>query len=83
MKVYGGVDAQIHVFLISALLGSEQSALPTERVPSTHWIGGWVDPRTGLDYVKKRKILLLLGLKLCSLGHQASHYNCTILAPPT
>jgi hypothetical protein len=26
------------------------------RSPGTHWIGGSVDPRTGLDAVSKRKI---------------------------
>jgi hypothetical protein len=29
---------------------------PWERVPGTHWIGGWVGPRTVLDAVVKRKI---------------------------
>jgi hypothetical protein len=29
---------------------------PRKRAPSTHWIGGWVGPRTGLDKVPKRKI---------------------------
>jgi hypothetical protein len=34
------------------------AALPTGKSPpSTHWIGGWVDPRVGLDAVEKRKIL--------------------------
>jgi hypothetical protein len=32
------------------------AALPTERVPGTHWIGGWVDPRAVLDAVVKKKI---------------------------
>jgi hypothetical protein len=27
-----------------------------ERAPGTHWIGGWVGPRAGLDAVMKRKI---------------------------
>jgi hypothetical protein len=27
-----------------------------ERDPDTHWIGGWVGPRAGLDTVVKRKI---------------------------
>jgi hypothetical protein len=27
-----------------------------ERAPGTHWIGGWVGPRAGLDAVVKRKI---------------------------
>jgi hypothetical protein len=26
---------------------------PVERAPGTHWIGGWVDPRDGLDEVEK------------------------------
>jgi hypothetical protein len=29
---------------------------PRERAPGTHWIGGWVGPRAGLDGVVKRKI---------------------------
>jgi hypothetical protein len=29
---------------------------PRERAPSTHWIGGWVGPRAGLDAEVKRKI---------------------------
>jgi len=28
---------------------------PGERVPGTHWIGGWVGSRTGLDEVAKKK----------------------------
>jgi hypothetical protein len=30
--------------------------LPGERAPSTHWIGGCVEPQSGLDAVVKRKI---------------------------
>jgi hypothetical protein len=31
------------------------AALPTgERDSGTHWIGGWVGPRTGLDVVVKK-----------------------------
>jgi hypothetical protein len=29
--------------------------MPGERVPGTHWIGGWVGPGAGLDTVSKRK----------------------------
>jgi hypothetical protein len=56
------VDVYIHVFFTSALLGGELSAsrpcrfIPRERVPRTHWKGGWVGSRAGLDDVKKRKI---------------------------
>jgi len=28
---------------------------PGKEPPSTHWIGGWVDPRTVLDAVVKIK----------------------------
>jgi hypothetical protein len=28
-----------------------------ERVPDTHWIGGWVGPRSGLNAVERRKIV--------------------------
>jgi hypothetical protein len=56
MKAYwgsGGIAPLI--FLTSALDGGEWSAsrtgrfTPRERAPDTHWIGGWVGPRAGLD----------------------------------
>jgi hypothetical protein len=37
----------------------------------THWIGGWVVPRTGLDDVESRKILPLPGIELDPLAVQA------------
>lgn len=27
--------------------------MPGVRVPGTHWIGGWVDPKASLDHMKK------------------------------
>jgi hypothetical protein len=60
MKTYGGVDVQTHVFLISALVGGELSALRPgrftlrEKASGTHWIGRWVGPRAGLDDVKRK-----------------------------
>jgi hypothetical protein len=55
MKVYGGNDVQVHVFLTSELVGDEWSPLrPGERAPTTHLIRGWMGPRTGLDDVEKR-----------------------------
>jgi hypothetical protein len=48
--------------LTSALGGGGWSAscpghfTPRERVPGTHWIGGWVGPRAVLDAAVKRKI---------------------------
>jgi hypothetical protein len=58
MKTYW----ESHAFLTLSLDGSEWSAswpghfTPRERAPATHWIGGWVDPRTGMDAVVRRKI---------------------------
>jgi hypothetical protein len=48
--------------LTSALDGGEWSASrpgrfpPRDRAPGTHWIGGWVGPRAGLDAVSKRNV---------------------------
>jgi hypothetical protein len=72
MKAYGGVDVQIHIFLTSALVEGEWSASRSGRfTPRTHWIGGWVDPRAGLDV--KWKFLTLPGLELRPLCRRA--YN--------
>jgi hypothetical protein len=52
-------------FLTSALDGVEWSAsrpgrnIPGETARVTHWIGGWVGLRVGLDAMEKRKILPL------------------------
>jgi hypothetical protein len=83
MKAYGGVDVYIHIFLTSAPVEGEWLAprpsrfTPRERALGTHWIGGWVDPRAGLDDVEKRKFLTLLGLELRPLSrptHSQSLY---------
>jgi hypothetical protein len=74
MKTYGVVDVQIHIFLISALAGGEWSAscpgrfTPGETAPGTHWIGGWVDPRAGLNDMEKMKFLTFSKLELQPLG---------------
>jgi len=55
------VELQIHAFSTSVLDGGEWSAsraghfTPAVRVPGTHWIGGWVSRRAGLDAVAMRK----------------------------
>jgi hypothetical protein len=49
-------------YVTSALDGGERSAshpcrfTTREKAPGTHWIGGWMGPRTVLDTVVKRKI---------------------------
>jgi hypothetical protein len=69
MKACAGVDVWIRIFLTSALAGGEWSAsrpgrfTPGERTRGTPWIGGWVDPRAGLDDVEKRELLTLPGLE--------------------
>jgi hypothetical protein len=44
---------------------------PGERVLGTHWIGGWVDPRAGVEDVEKKKILTVPGLELRPVGRPA------------
>jgi hypothetical protein len=90
MKAYGGVDVYVHIFLTSALAGGKWSAsrpcrfTPGDRAPSTHWIGGWVDPRANLDNMEKLKFLPPPGLELQPLGRPAHsqslyrlHYPCS------
>jgi hypothetical protein len=59
---------------------------PQGRSPGTHWIGGWVGFRDGLDDVEKRRFLTLPGIKLRPLGRPAriqSLYTLYIvLIPP-
>jgi hypothetical protein len=51
------MDVQIHVFLISALVGGEWSASRPDRfTPGAHYIGGCVEPRASLDDVEKRSL---------------------------
>jgi hypothetical protein len=58
MKTYGGVDVYTHICLTSALVGGEWTAsrpcrFTPGKEPGTHFIGGWVDPRAGLDEMEK------------------------------
>jgi hypothetical protein len=74
MKACGGLDVYIHIFLTSSLAGGEWSSsrpgrsASGERAPGTHWNGGLVDPRFGLNDVEKRKFLTLPGLELRPLS---------------
>jgi hypothetical protein len=89
MKAYGGVNVWIHIFLTYALTGVEWSAsrlcrfTPGERAPGTHWIGGWVDPRAGLDDLEKRKFFTLSGLELRPLSRPASSQSLYRLRYPS
>jgi hypothetical protein len=55
---------------------------PARKVPGTHWIGGWVDPRAGLDDVEKKKFLSLPVLQLRPLGHPARSQSLYRLSYP-
>jgi hypothetical protein len=52
----------IHLFFSSSLDGGEWSAsrpgrfTSGERTPGIHWIGEWVDSRTGLDDVEEKNL---------------------------
>jgi len=55
------MEVQLRAFLTLAVDGGEWSvSLPDsltagERAPSSHWVGGSLSPRTGLDAVTKRR----------------------------
>jgi hypothetical protein len=71
----------------SALAGGEWSVsrpgrfTSGERAPGANWIGGWVDPRAGLDDVEKRKFLTLPGLELLPFGRPARSQSLYLPAP--
>jgi hypothetical protein len=62
----GGMEVQLHAYLISVLDVGEWSAscpihfTPRESVPSTHWIEGWLGPRAGMDAFVKRNATLIV-----------------------
>jgi hypothetical protein len=77
-------------FFISALVGGERLAsrsrplYPDEKAHVTHWMGSWVDLRTGLDDLKKVKLLPLTGMETNpSLMQSVScrYSDCPFLAP--
>jgi hypothetical protein len=83
MKVYGGVDVYIHIFLTSALVGSEWSAShPGRFTTGIHWIGGWVGSRAGLDDLEKKKFLSPPGFELRPLGRPARSQSLYRLSYP-
>jgi hypothetical protein len=53
-----------------------------ERGPGTYCIGGWVEPRTGLNDMEKRKFLTLPGLEFRPLGRPANSQSLYRLRYP-
>jgi hypothetical protein len=41
---------------VNGYLHATAALPPGEKAPGTHWTGGWVGPRGGMDNVDKRKI---------------------------
>jgi hypothetical protein len=62
MKIYGGVEIQVHASIILSLNGGQWTALfpghfaPWGRALGAHWIGGWIGFKSYLDAVEKRKV---------------------------
>jgi len=62
MKAYWGSGGiALHILTLALVRGEWSDSFPScftlrERAPSTHWIGGWVGPRTSLDAAVRRKI---------------------------
>jgi hypothetical protein len=52
-KSMEGVVVEIHVFFTLALgAGQRPASRPSRFTTGTHWIGGWVGPRTGVEDVE-------------------------------
>ena len=50
VNVFGGMEVELHLFVTSALDGTDWSSLVTgERIFSTHRRRGWLGPRAGLE----------------------------------
>jgi hypothetical protein len=82
MKAYVRVDIYIHIF-VTSVVGGEWSASCSHRFTAgTHWIGGWVGPRAGLDDVEKRKFFTLSGLELQPLSCPAYSWSLYQLRYP-
>jgi hypothetical protein len=55
--MYEEVEVQLHAFLNSAVDGGVCSLSFLGRfIPDTNRIGGWMEPRVGLDALETRKI---------------------------
>jgi len=61
MKKYRGVEVYLRLFFISALGGGEWLVWcgPEGRAPATHWTGGWMVPRAGLNVVTVGRNILV------------------------
>jgi hypothetical protein len=79
----------MHIFFTSALVGGDWSAsrpchfIPRETAPRTHLLGGWLNPRTGLDNMENREFFILLGPERRHLGRPARSHSSHGYTPKT
>jgi len=58
------LEVELHSFLTLALDGRERLASRPDRfilgvrIPGTHWIGGWLGPRAGLDLMAEKNTFI-------------------------
>jgi hypothetical protein len=77
VKTYGGSDYRDARFLDLGTIRGEWSALRPgcftlgETDPGSYWVGGWMDPWSGLDDMEKLTFLTLQALELRSVGRPA------------
>jgi hypothetical protein len=71
MKTYSGLDVGARWKWVVSF--TPQQFYPMERAPGTHWLGGWVGPRDGLDTAEKRKIPCFTSLLIT--GAPLSHHR--------
>jgi hypothetical protein len=76
MKTYGNGCIDPHFLDLGTswrwvISFTPRTLYPRERAPGIHCIGGWVDPRAGLNYMENWKFLTLLRLELRPLCRPA------------
>jgi hypothetical protein len=65
-----GMEIQLHAFLTSVLDRGEWT-----KSPDTHCIGGWVDPRIGLDSAENKSLLASAGYQTQILRSSNSQFR--------
>jgi hypothetical protein len=68
---------------VSGELRAPADLLRSDRAPGTHWTGGWVGPRIGLDAMEKRKILRCRESKLGHATRSPSLYRRWVIPTPS
>jgi hypothetical protein len=67
---------------VSGELHAPAALPPGKEPPGTYCVGGWVNPRAGLDHLERRKFLTLPGLELRPLRRPARSQSLYRLSYP-